>query len=77
MAVTPLRLGDAMAAPALLTAPWFEGKTFSAESGTGGGAICCDALLEGGKEVIRGEEAARGRGEGGTELRSGAIAVVS
>jgi len=44
----------------------------------GGGAICCEALLEVGSEVIRGveEEAAGGRGEGGTEFRSGAIAVI-
>ena len=49
-----------------------------AESGRGGGAICCEALLEAGTEVIRGEEeeAASGRGEGGTELRSGAIGVI-
>lgn len=51
---------------------------FNAESGRGGGAICCEALLEAGSEVIPGveEEAASGRGEGGTELRSGAIAVI-
>jgi hypothetical protein len=50
-----------------------------AESGRGGGAICCEALLEAGSEVIRGEEEepARGRGEGGTEFRSGAIDVIS
>jgi hypothetical protein len=37
-----------------------------------GGAICCDVRLEVVLEVRRGEEA-RGRGEGGTELRSGAM----
>ena len=49
-----------------------------AESGSGGGAICCEVLLEAGTEVIRDEveEAASGRGEGGTELRSGAIGVI-
>jgi len=62
----------------LLTALWFDGRTLMADSGRGGGAICCEALLEAGSEVIRGEEeaAARGRGEGGTEFRSGAIAVI-
>ena len=55
-----------------------DGRTFNAETGRGGGAICCEALLEAGSEAIRGEEeeTASGRGEGGTELRSGAIAVI-
>jgi hypothetical protein len=48
-----------------------------ADSGRGGGAICCEALLEAGSEVMRGEdeEPPRGRGERGTEFRSGAIAI--
>lgn len=73
--MTPPRPGDAIGAPILLTALWFEGKMLSAERGRGGGAICWDALLEGGNDAIRGEGVARGRGDGGTELRSGAIAV--
>ena len=46
------------------------------ERGSGGGAICCDALLdlEVGMEVMRGDEA-KGLGDEGTELRSGAIAA--
>ncbi len=77
-AAIPLRPGDAMGTLGLLTALWLDGRTLIAESGKGGGAICCEALLEGGSEVMRGEEeeAASGRGERGTELRSGAIAVM-
>lgn len=40
--------------------------------GRGGGAICWEVRLEVVLEVRRGDEA-RGRGEGGTELRSGAM----
>jgi hypothetical protein len=53
-----------------LTALWFEGRMFS-EGEVGGsidGAICCEVRLE----VVLGE-AIIGRGEGGTEFRSGAM----
>ena len=42
------------------------------DGGRGGGGICWEVLLEVVLEVRRGD-AARGRGEGGTELRSGAM----
>lgn len=38
----------------------------------GGDAICCDARRDGFLDVRRGDEVT-GRGEGGTEFRSGAI----
>jgi hypothetical protein len=60
--ITPPKPGDTICGPVLFTAFWFEGSTFNAgdESGRGGGAICCDALLDlevGTEVVIRGEEA--------------------
>jgi hypothetical protein len=58
-----------------LTTVWFEGKILrDGEVGPSGigDAICCDILWDGFCEVRRGDEA-RGRGDGGTELRSGAI----
>jgi hypothetical protein len=72
VAVTALRPGDTIGALVLFTAFWFDGNTFNPgdDSGRGGGAICCEALLE--LEVMRGE-GAMGRGEGGTEFRSGAM----
>ena len=42
--------------------------------GRGGGAICCEVRLEVVLDVRRGDEA-RGRGEGGTVLRSGAMVL--
>lgn len=57
-----------------MTAFWFEGRILKdgEVGGRGGGAICCEVLLEVVLEVRRGDEA-RGLGDGGTELRSGAI----
>jgi len=43
--------------------------------GIAGGAICWEALREALLEVRRGDEA-RGLGDGGTELRSGAMVIV-
>ena len=59
------RLGE----PEAFTALWFEGRMFNeGEPGVGGGGICC--------EDARRDEAARKRGDGGTELRSGMAAFV-
>jgi hypothetical protein len=57
-----------------LTAFWFEGRILKdgEEGGRVGGAICCEVRLEADLDVRRGDEA-RGLGDGGTELRSGAI----
>lgn len=57
----------------LITVDWLDGKILRAgdvRGGTGGG-ICCEVLREEGIEVTRGDEI--GRGDGGTELRSGAM----
>lgn len=58
------------------TTCWFEGRMLrEGEMGAdemGGDAICCDARRDGFLDVRRGDEVT-GRGEGGTEFRSGAI----
>lgn len=58
----------------------FEGRMFGTggESGTVGGdeGICCDARRDEGVPVTRGDICEMGRGDGGTELRSGAMVVV-
>lgn len=62
------------------TTGWFEGRMLSeGEMGAdvmGGDAICCDARRDGFLDVRRGDEVT-GRGEGGTEFRSGAIVACS
>jgi hypothetical protein len=59
-----------------LTAFWFEGRMFreGEVGGIAGGAICVDVRLEVVLEVRRGDEA-KGRGEGGTEFKSGAMVL--
>jgi hypothetical protein len=55
-----------------------EGKMLGtgADSGiVGGDTICCDARREVGVPVTRGDCCEIGRGDGGTELRSGAMVV--
>lgn len=42
----------------------------------GGEGICCDARRDEGVPVTRGDCCEMGRGDGGTELRSGAMVVV-
>jgi hypothetical protein len=57
-----------------LTVFWFEGRIFreGEVGGMAGGAICVEVRLEVVLEVRRGDEA-KGRGEGGTEFKSGAM----
>jgi hypothetical protein len=60
------------------TTCWFEGRILSegevGAAGLVGEVICCDARRDGFLDVRRGDEApASGRGEGGTEFKSGAI----
>jgi hypothetical protein len=62
---------------ALITVGWLDGRMLRDGDAIGrvGGGICCEVLRDEGIEefeVTRGEEA-RGLGDGGTELRSGAI----
>lgn len=57
-----------------MTVFWFEGRIFreGEVGGIAGGAICVEVRLEVVLEVRRGDEA-KGRGEGGTEFKSGAM----
>lgn len=74
MAVVVGILGEARGGDIWLTALWFEGRILKKgeEGGRAGGGICCEVRLEVVLEVRRGEEA-KGRGEGGTLFRSGAM----
>jgi hypothetical protein len=70
LCMTTLAPGATIGCTCGLTVLWFEGRIFSVgeERGRVGGAICCDCLLDVGLE-----DAPKGRGEGGTVLRSGIV----
>lgn len=67
-------LGEAKGGDVWLTVLWFEGRMLKEgeEGGIAGGGICWEVRLEVVLDVRRGDEA-KGRGDGGTLFRSGAM----
>jgi hypothetical protein len=70
-------MGDAKGGEVWLTTAWFEGRMLkdSEVGGRAGGGICWEVRLEAVLDVRRGDDAGGGRGDAGTELRSGILNV--